>query len=1287
MAIMPDDQRHENGSGAGLPPHNDEAEVGVLGTVLMTESALDGIFVDLRLAPEDFYRPRHQLIFATMLRLKEKAEPEAIDAITVCDELKRESRLDEAGGQEYIRSLPTMVLAMDSVRDYARIVRDHAMLRRLLGAAHEIQQKVVTDATDPRSLVEQAEQAIFEAGHHSQASQVRSIHDVLEEELEKLERLSKEGTSLTGTASGFRDLDEITGGFQPGNLIVLAARPAMGKCTRGSALVYDPSTGARRRMDEVVAAIEAGEDVWVASLGPGLKLRTAKAGAAVRNGRKQVYRVTTRLGRRIEATANHPLLTLGGWAQIRNLDVGARIAVPRNLPRRGAPTSMPDHELVLLAALIADGAPTHSTPCFCFGPNSPVVEEVKAACTPMGVRLARETPGTVAISAGRGSGPNPVKQLCERHGIWHKGSATKFVPDAIFGLSDKQIARFLSVLYGCDGHVYVSERLGQIGYTTISERLARDVQHLLLRLGIVSVIRTLRREVYEGTDTVAREVRITGQDGLRRFCELVPVCGKREAWIDVLDAKGDRSWREISAASGRPLSHNWHFGTRGLSRGLTAEVAVATDSRVLAELADSDLWWDEVASIEPIGVEETYDIEVPVDHCFVADDVLVHNSALAANVAENAAVDFDKTVALFSLEMSEGELAQRFIASRGKINGESLRKGRVKPDQWPKLLKATEKLSRAPLYVDDSSDIGVAELRAKARRLHQREPLDLIIIDYLQLMRAEDPRDGRVEQVGKMSRGLKILARELNVPVIAISQLSRAVESRPDKRPLMSDLRECVTGDTLVMLADGRRVAIRDIVGTTPTVLSVDELGNVGPAVSDLVWPVGRRPVLELKLASGRSLRGTTDHRLRSGDGWTALGDLDKGDRVALARRLPEPPNADPWPESHVILLGQLIGDGSYLKGQPLRYTTASEENSEAVRRAAEDGFGARVSRYDSDRSWHQLVIAGNGTRWQPQGVGGWLKELGIHNQRSREKRVPEPAFRLPTRQIATLVRHLWATDGTMWVGASGGGKTIARVAYATINPLLAQDVAALLLRLGIVARIAAAPKAGASTTFHVVVTGAEQQRAFLDQVGAFGPRGPQAASLAAHLEGVRAATNVDTLPESAFQQVQRTMVAQGITQREMAALRGTSYGGSSHFSFAPSRGTLAGYAELLNDEDLRAMATDDLFWDRVVDVVPAGEEEVYDLTVPGPSCWLADGIVSHNSGNIEQDADLVMFVYRDEYYNKENSEKPGIAEVIIGKHRNGPVGHVELVFLDRYPKFQTKAPDHVGGAGEVGAP
>jgi replicative DNA helicase len=140
--------------------------------------------------------------------------------------------------------------------------------------------------------------------------------------------------------------------------------------------------------------------------------------------------------------------------------------------------------------------------------------------------------------------------------------------------------------------------------------------------------------------------------------------------------------------------------------------------------------------------------------------------------------------------MSETELAHRFIASQARLSSDELRKGRVKGDRWPKVLKAVEKLAAAPLYVDDSSDIGILEVRSKARRLHARQELGLVIVDYLQLMRPDGRTDSRVEQIGQISRGLKILARELQIPVIAISQLSRAVESRNPPTPMLSDLRE-----------------------------------------------------------------------------------------------------------------------------------------------------------------------------------------------------------------------------------------------------------------------------------------------------------------------------------------------------------------------------------------------------------------------------------------------------------------------------------------------------------------
>jgi replicative DNA helicase len=163
---------------------------------------------------------------------------------------------------------------------------------------------------------------------------------------------------------------------------------------------------------------------------------------------------------------------------------------------------------------------------------------------------------------------------------------------------------------------------------------------------------------------------------------------------------------------------------------------------------------------------------------------------------------------------------------------------------------------------------------------------------------------------------------------------------------------------------------------------------------------------------------------------------------------------------------------------------------------------------------------------------------------------------------------------------------------------------------------------------------------------------------------------NVDTLPREAFGEVRAAMGRRGVTTRAMAAMRGTAYGGTAHFKFAPSRSTIADYATLLDDDKLRTLAESDLFWDRVVAVESAGEEDVYDLTVPGPSSWLADGIVSHNSGAIEQDADIVMFIYREEEH-KPTDENRGIAEIIIGKQRNGPTGSRKLAFIKEFTRFE----------------
>jgi replicative DNA helicase len=181
----------------------------------------------------------------------------------------------------------------------------------------------------------------------------------------------------------------------------------------------------------------------------------------------------------------------------------------------------------------------------------------------------------------------------------------------------------------------------------------------------------------------------------------------------------------------------------------------------------------------------------PGNLIIIAARPAIGKSAFVSNIAEHVAGEQELPVAFFSLEMSEAELAHRFIASKARMSSDKLRRGKVAAKDWPRVVRACNELEKAPLWIDDSSDLGLLDLRAKARRLHASERgLGVVIVDYLQLMRPEDPRVNRVEQVGQISRGLKILARELDVPVIALSQLSRAPEQRPDKRPILSDLRE-----------------------------------------------------------------------------------------------------------------------------------------------------------------------------------------------------------------------------------------------------------------------------------------------------------------------------------------------------------------------------------------------------------------------------------------------------------------------------------------------------------------
>jgi replicative DNA helicase len=662
----------------------------------------------------------------------------------------------------------------------------------------------------------------------------------------------------------------------------------------------------------------------------------------------------------------------------------------------------------------------------------------------------------------------------------------------------------------------------------------------------------------------------------------------------------------------------------------------------------------------------------PGDLIIIAGRPSMGKTTLAVNIAENAALGSGKSAAIFSMEMSAESLTLRMISSLGRINQANLRSGRLQEEDWPRIDSAMTQLSGANIFVDETPALSPTEIRARARRLKRERGLDLIVVDYLQLMQVAGTKENRATEISEISRSLKALAKELKIPVIALSQLNRGVEQRVEKKPVMSDLRECVTGETPVMLADGRRVPIRELVGQTPEVWAMSADQKIIRAQSDLVWSKGVRQVFRVSLASGRSLRATSNHRVFTGEGWKVVAELGPGSRVAVGRRFPAVTNPVVWSDAEVSLLGHLVGDGSYLKNRPLRYTTSSEANSRLVTECA-IVLGSTVTRRAGRGNWHQLVIANNGNRWHAAGVGAWLKGLGIHNQRSHQKHLPGAVFQFSDAQIGLLLKHLWATDGCIHVRPAGQ-RGSPGVYFCSCSEQLVQDVAALLLRLGIVGRIHQVKQDSGRPLWSVYVSGSEQQALFLARVGAFGPREAPAKALAARLAATRPNPNVDTLPQELYVRIKSSMNVHGLSGREMGAMRGTTYS-STNFQKSPSRATFNSYVDLLEDDALKIWSSSDLFWDRVVAVGLEGEEEVFDMTVPGPASWLADGIVSHNSGALEQDADVILLIYREEVYDP-NTTRKGIADIIIAKQRNGPTGDVQLTFLGQYTKFENYAPE-----------
>jgi replicative DNA helicase len=664
-------------------------------------------------------------------------------------------------------------------------------------------------------------------------------------------------------------------------------------------------------------------------------------------------------------------------------------------------------------------------------------------------------------------------------------------------------------------------------------------------------------------------------------------------------------------------------------------------------------------------------------HLYLAGRGMVptHNSTLGLDFLRSCSIKNQMASVIFSLEMSKSEIVMRLLSAEAKIKLSDMRSGRMSDDDWTRLARRMSEISEAPLYIDDSPNLTMMEIRAKARRLSQKAGLKLIVVDYLQLMTSGKKYESRQQEVSDFSRSMKLMAKELNVPVVAISQLNRGPEQRTDKKPMLSDLREsgCLTANTRILRADtGAEVTFGELMrtGERPLVWSLDERKRMVARPMTNVFPSGHKEVFKLRLASGREVEATANHPFMTLDGWTALEELKVGDRVAVPRRVPEPVDTKRMDDSEVILLAHMIGDGSCVKNQPIRYASIDEVNLAAVATAAKH-FGVTAVRDECAAArvtTLRLPAPYHLTHRRRNPIAAWLDELGLFGKRSHEKFIPQRIFALPNDQIALFLRHLWATDGSVrWDAKVQQG----RIYYASTSRRLIDDIMQLLLRLGIQSRIYHAKKAGYRNSWHLNIFGAEHQRKFVERVDVNGEKFFAAREVLFNLRQVKARPHSDTVPIEVWSQVKKVLANRNWTEQDFALATGTWFDGSKMWTHAPGRKRLHRIAKLFEDRGLHDLATNDVFWDRIVEITSVGEQDVYDGTVSGTHNFVANLVSLHNS--LEQDSDMVILLHRPDAFERDDP-RGGEADLILGKHRNGPTKTITVAHQLHLSRFANMA-------------
>ena len=732
------------------PPHDIAAEQSVLGGMLLSQDAIAEVIEVLR--TQDFYRPAHQIIFDTILDLYGRGDP--ADAVTVAGELTKNGEIGRIGGAPYLHTLISSVPTAANAGYYARIVRERALLRRLVEAGTRIvQMGYAADGADADEILDRAQAEIFAVADKRSGEDYLPLSEIMPGALDEIEAIGSRGGQMVGCPTGFADLDALTNGLHPGQMIVIAARPAMGKAlaldvplptpsgwtTMGEVSVGDYLIGADGRPTRVVAATEVmyGRPCYEIEFSDGEVIvadaqhqwRTTARASDDRHGGafERVRRAPTGGRERHRRRVAHRRAVAGAaLGTVARVPGHAGTAVKRPVRHACAsPFRGPVHRAVLpehpaavpairtteeiAATLRRDGRPNHAV-------------EV-AAPFRLPERELPIDPYVLGAWLGGGDGTRVPGLVDELRAL---GLADdKHIPAEYLRASEEQRRALLAGMLDTAGHV---SETGRVRLALTGARLAEDAHELILTLG------------HRATRTPAPAEEGSPENPVHRV--------------------------EFTPAETASRRHR----TPG------------PDARVRHIVA--------VRRVESVPVRC---VQVDnADHMYLAGRSCIptHNSTLALDFARAASIKHGLTSAFFSLEMGRNEITMRLLSAEARVALHAMRSGTMQDEDWTRLARRMSEVAEAPLFIDDSPNLSMMEIRAKCRRLKQQHDLRLVIVDYLQLMTSNKRVESRQVEVSEFSRSLKLLAKELSVPVIALSQLNRGPEQRTDKKPMVSDLRE-----------------------------------------------------------------------------------------------------------------------------------------------------------------------------------------------------------------------------------------------------------------------------------------------------------------------------------------------------------------------------------------------------------------------------------------------------------------------------------------------------------------